>query len=150
MNGRPPVVVIAGIGNPFRRDDGVGIAVVRRLRGRVPRGVSLSEHSGEGAALIEVWNGAETAILVDAVQSGAPAGTIHRLNAALEVVPRGWFHCSTHAFGVAEAIEVARALGGLPPRLFVIGIEGKDFSAGVGLSAEVEQAAAALVNEWLQ
>jgi Ni,Fe-hydrogenase maturation factor len=46
---------------------------------------------------------------------------------------------------VAEAVELARALKRLPPRLVVYGIEGRSFSAGVELSAEVEQAAAVVV-----
>jgi hydrogenase maturation protease len=48
--------------------------------------------------------------------------------------------CSTHALGVAEAIELARALGRLPARLEVYAIEGARFTAGAGLSPAVEQA----------
>lgn len=146
--GKPSTVVI-GVGSTYRRDDGVGIEVVRRLQKRVPTGVTTIEESGEGVALLEAWKGAITAILVDAVHSGAPPGTIHRLDAHIEPIPSRYFHYSTHAFGVAEAVELARTLNQLPPQLFVYGIEGKSFSAGVGLSAKVKQAAEILVAQVL-
>lgn len=73
-------------------------------------------------------------VLVDAVRSGAPPGTIHRINAASDAVPQSFFNYSTHAFGVAEAIELARVLGLLPEAIILFGIEGEDFSLGEGLT----------------
>ena len=84
-------------------------------------------------------------MLVDAVRSGAPPGTIHRLDARAGPVPTGFFHYSTHAFSVAEAVELARSLDQLPPHLIVYGIEGEKFAAGVGLSLVVEQAVETVV-----
>jgi len=129
--------VFIGVGNPFRGDDGAGRAVVRRLRGEIPPGVKVQEETGDGAELLEAWKGADCVILVDAVLSGAPPGTIHRLDARMEKLPVWFSHSSTHSFGVAEAIELARTMGDLPERLIVYGIEGLDFSAGTALSPEV-------------
>jgi hydrogenase maturation protease len=135
-----PNIVVIGIGNEYRSDDGVGIAVARRLHERFLTKITVLEESGEGAALINSWKGATWVMLVDAVRSGAPPGTIHRLDARAAPVPTGFFHYSTHAFSVAEAIELARSLNELPPHLIVYGIEGGNFSAGEGLSPAVEQA----------
>jgi hydrogenase maturation protease len=96
--------------------------------------------SGEGAALIAAWQGADRVILIDAVRSGAAPGTIFRVEAHREPIPTNFFHYSTHAFGVAEAIELARALNQLPQCLLMYGIEGKDFEAGEGLSPVVKEA----------
>jgi hydrogenase maturation protease len=104
----------------------------------MPAAVVLLER--EGAALLEAWQGHAVVFLVDAAESGAAPGTIHRMDARARQIPRRLFHCSTHAFSVAEAVELARALDQLP-HLVLYGIEGKDFGAGAGLSAEVEQAA---------
>lgn len=145
MTADPSSTLIIGVGNPYRGDDGAGIAVARDLRERIPAGIRVIEASGEGAALLEAWKGAAAVILVDAVHSGARPGTIHRLDAREAPIPGRFFHYSTHAFSVAEAVELARALKQLPPRLLVYGIEGQNFSAGVGLSAEVERAAATVV-----
>jgi hydrogenase maturation protease len=141
---------IIGIGNTFRSDDGVGIVVARELRFQIPTGVTILEESGEGVALMEAWQGAAAAILVDAVRSGAPPGTIHRLDALAEAIPNHLFHYSTHAFSVAQAIELARALNQLPRHLVVYGIEGKEFGAGTVLSANVEQASALAVGRILE
>ena len=141
----PAKLLIIGVGNTYRSDDGIGVSVVRRLRELVPSEIRTLEATGEGTALMESWKDAAAVIVVDAVQSGAPPGTIHRLDAHTGQIPKRFFHYSTHAFGIAEAIELARALGLLPRRLVVYGIEGKSFAAGVGLSTEVEQAGATVV-----
>lgn len=137
-------IIIIGVGNEYRGDDGAGIAVARRLRTLFPADVLIQEESGEGTALIQAWQGAAWVMLMDAVRSGAPPGAIHRLDAGAASVPSGFFHYSTHAFSVAEAIELARSLEQLPPHLIVYGIEGENFTAGVGLSLAVERAVEAV------
>ena len=143
--------LVIGLGNDFRRDDGAGRVAARRLRELAPGALDILEQSGEGAALMEAWRGAELVVLIDAVHSGAAPGHIHRLDAETEPIPSNFFHYSTHAFSLAEAVELARALGELPPRLIVYGIEGSDFTSGEGLSpqvaAAVEQVAQSIHSE---
>lgn len=133
--------LVIGVGNEYRGDDAVGLIVARRIRDDSSAHISVREESGEGAALMEAWQGIESVILIDAVQAGGAPGTIYRFKAHAEPMPVRFFHYSTHAFSVAEAIELARKLHQLPAHLIVYGIEGKDFEAGIGLSTEVEQAA---------
>jgi hydrogenase maturation protease len=142
--------LLIGVGNEYRGDDGVGLIVARRLREKSLKEVAVMEASGEGVSLIEAWKAALTVILADAVCSGAEAGTIHRFEAHNQPLPAKFFRYSTHAFGVAEAIELARALNQLPPHLIVYGIEGRNFAAGVGLSPEVNEAAQRVVGCALQ
>ena len=137
--------LIIGIGNRYRRDDGAGPAVLDRLRDLKPAGVELVERSGEGAELIDSWRGARSVIVVDAVSSGAEPGTVHRLDASREAIPARFFHYSTHAFSLAEAVETARTLGELPRRLIIFGIEGADFGAGEEFSDPVTAALAEVV-----
>lgn len=136
-----PMIVI-GVGNELRGDDGVGLAVLRVLRDRdLPAGgdaVTLREATGEGATLMETWQGADVAILIDAVRADGDPGTVYRFDAREQTLPSQFFNYSTHAFSVAEAVELARALGQLPPHLLVYGIEGADYDTGAGLSAPVE------------
>jgi hydrogenase maturation protease len=138
-SGRSGTLII-GLGNQYRRDDAVGLIVARRLKERVPEHVQVLEESSDGVALMESWKHADAVILIDAVHSGAEPGIFQRLDAHRQPIPTEFSHCSTHAFSAAEAIELARALGQLPPRLIVYGIEGKTFEAGLGLSPEVERA----------
>jgi hydrogenase maturation protease len=136
-----PRLLIIGIGNEYRRDDAAGLFVARRLKKELPEEVTILEYSGEGAVLLETLQQAEAVILVDAVSSGAAAGTIYHLDARTETVPAEFFNYSTHAFSIAEAVELARALNQLPQRLTIYGIEGKNFAAGLGLSTAVQEAA---------
>ena len=141
--------LIIGLGNEYRRDDAVGLVVARRLKQSAPESVLVLEETGEGASLLESWQDAEAVILIDAVHSGAKPGTVHRLDAHAQPIAKKFFRFSTHAFGLAEGVELARALGRLPPRLIVYGVEGKSFEAGVGLSPEVEAAAQEVVERVL-
>ena len=109
-----PVLVI-GVGNHLRGDDGAGPEVARRLHGLEQAGhIRVRAHEGEGLGLLELWEGASAVVLVDTVRSGAPPGTIHRLEFTTEPVPTGAQHSTSHAVGPAEAIELGRALGALP------------------------------------
>ncbi|RMF77097.1 MAG: hydrogenase maturation protease [Planctomycetota bacterium] len=132
--------LIIGVGNACRSDDGVGIAVARRLRdAKAP--ARIIDASGEGAALMELWRPYSQVTLVDAVRSGGRPGRIVRIDATRQRVPSDFFHYSTHAFSVAEAVEMARALDVLPARLVIYGIEGADFSPGFRLTPAVNRAA---------
>lgn len=134
--------LIIGLGNRYRRDDAIGLTIASRLRARASDAFTVIEHSGEGASLMEAWKAAHRVLIVDAVRSGAPAGTLHRLDANEQSIPGSFFNYSTHAFGLAEALEMARTLNQLPDQVIVYGIEGEDFTMGVGLSSAVEKAAA--------
>jgi hydrogenase maturation protease len=144
-----PTLVIA-IGNVYRNDDGVGPAVIRMLQAKGLADTSCLESNGDGAALIEAWTAADKVILIDAVASGAKPGTIHRLDALAQPLPACLAFPSTHAFGVAEAVQLAHALRQLPTSLLLYGIEGKNFAVGTTLSPEVEAAAHEVVEQILQ
>jgi hydrogenase maturation protease len=133
-------LIIIGIGNPHRGDDSVGLAVSNALRDRVAKDVEIVDRDGEATRLIDTWKDTDAVILVDAVSSGSPPGTIHEIDARETRVPPDLFKCSTHSFGVAEAIELSRALGTLPGIFRIYGIEGTAFDTGTGLSPEAEAA----------
>ena len=104
----------------------------------------------EPVGLIEDWAGADAVIIVDAVSSGAPPGTIHRLDPLSEPIPAALSQGSTHAFGLADTIELARTLDRLPARLTVYGIEGEQFGAGGALSTPVRAAVEAVRAELVE
>ncbi len=134
-------VILIGIGNDYRSDDGVGAFIVRHLKRELPSDIGIFEEKGEGAKLMELWKEATAIFLFDAVYSGAVPGKIYRLDTSKKTIPKGFFNYSTHAFSLAEAIELARALQQLPPIVIIYGVEGKSFESGANLSPEVETAA---------
>lgn len=154
-------ILILGVGNVFRRDDACGVVAARALADSYRGGpagalVEVREASGEGAALLTAWEGRSAVIVIDATHSAewvhgcetpVAAGTILRIDAHKQRLPSGLFNCSSHAFGVAAAVEMARVLGRLPPVLLLYGVMGGDFAAGETLSAEVRAALPALVQQ---
>ncbi len=139
-------MLVIGIGNDFRRDDGCGREVARRLRERFPEVATIVECDGEVAHLLGLWRSRRRVIVVDAIRSGSPAGTVRR------IVPRGDDLMratrgagSTHGLSLAQALGLADALGRRPDRFELIGIEGADYEVGPGLSPEVEAAAERVV-----
>ncbi len=136
----PGGVVIIGVGNEFRGDDGAGPEVITRLHGRLPADVRLVLSDGEPTRLLEAWTGASVAIVVDAVAGSAP-GALRRL--VLGAGVGGGSDAgvaSSHGLGLETAIGLAGALGRLPSVLIVHCIEGADFSQRRGLSEAVAAA----------
>ena len=132
---------IIGIGNTDRGDDAAGPAVVAALESRPPPGVTLRCARGDVLALIDDWSGAENVLLVDAMAPDGTPGRVLRLDAGNETLsPALANFASSHAFNLAEAIELARALDRLPRQLIVYGIEGLSFSHGASLSDAVATA----------
>jgi hydrogenase maturation protease len=141
--------VVIGIGNRLRGDDSAGVVAAEQLRPRVPEGVEVVSCDEEPSRLMEAWQGAESVLLVDTVSSGASPGTLHRFDAGDEAVPARTFRSSTHAIGIADTIELARALGRLPRRVRIYGIEAGGFETGGSLTPAVESAVVSLVKNVL-
>jgi hydrogenase maturation protease len=136
---------VIGVGHPDRGDDAVGRIVVARIREKAPEGVDVVESDGEAGKLMDLLEGVEVAVMVDACLSGAEPGTIHRLDAAAAPLPRPMFAASSHAIGLTESVELARILGQLPRRCIIFAIEAADFSLGAPLSAPVSAAVTRVV-----
>jgi hydrogenase maturation protease len=159
--------VVIGVGNPYRRDDGVGPAVVELLRQRARStpalaGVAMAECDGEPGRLLELWEGARLAIVVDAVRTPAPhPGRLHRRSlhepgesgagAECSRPPRSGRPerpaASSHAIDLGEAVALAQVLDRLPAQLLLYAVEVADTSFGLGLSTPVAATAALLADE---
>jgi len=139
-------VLIVGIGNPDRGDDGIGPLVVRQLAGRVPPSIRLIARTGDALALIEDWAGRDAAVLVDAAAPGTTPGRVHRIDLLEEELPTDLSRASTHAFGVADTVGLARTLDLLPASVIVYAVEGVNFEPGAALSPEVAAAAEEVVS----
>lgn len=135
------------LGTPFRGDDAVGPRVGDLLRAE---GVPLLDCGDEPTRLIDHLEGLDLAVVVDAVRTGSAPGTVHRVEVTDGPLPAGLGLASTHAFGVGEAIELARALGKAPRRVVVVGVEGRAFGMGDPVTPEVEAALPGAADEVLR
>lgn len=130
-------MIVVGIGNELRRDDGAGPAVIGELRRRGLPNVILSVSDGEPARLIELWSRVDVAVVVDAARTagGAP-GAVHESDALAGVRP----NASSHALGLGEALRLGEALDRMPATLRTYVIEAADFDYGEGLTPSVARA----------
>lgn len=135
-------ILVAAIGNPDRGDDGAGGLVAARLAPRLPPGVALLVRHGDVLPLAEECAGFDALICVDAAAPAATPGRIHRIEVGGGVLPREVSVTSSHAFGLAEALALAHALGSLPETVTVFAIEGTSFEGGAAVTPAVVAAAA--------
>jgi hydrogenase maturation protease len=143
-------ILVVGIGNPGRGDDAAGRIAAARLRARATTGLRIAESDGEATALIALMDEADEVVLIDALVSDGEPGTIARIDVGTSSLPTGRFGLSSHGFGLAEAIELARALGQLPRRCVIYAIEGRSFDHGDPLSGEVDAAVDEVVAQILK
>lgn len=132
--------LLIGLGSTFRGDDAIGIEVAQRVAQRDPEGVTVVEVD-DPATLLDVWADAEHVVVVDAMVSGRAPGTIVTLDVTNDPLPLAdWTAAGSHGFGLAAAVELGRALGRLPQRLLVVGVEAASTTAGAEPSADVAAA----------
>ena len=138
--------VLIALGSRFRGDDGIGPFVAERLKPRLTD-CAVVEGAGDALAIINAWECALLTVVVDAASSGAPPGTIHRLEIGKSPLPKDLARCSSHGVGLYEALELARVLGRMPDRLVIYAVEAKTFAQGAPLSPEVAHAAERVVRD---
>jgi len=138
--------IVIGVGNPSRCDDGVGWVVADAAGRRLGPLAGVRLCDGEPARLLDAWSDVDLAVIVAAMRSGAEPGTVRLVatDGAIEVAasraPVG-----SHSLGIGPAQALGRALGRLPGRLVVIGIEGHHYGFGGELSVPVAAAVGAVV-----
>jgi len=132
--------IVIGVGALERGDDAVGLLVARQLRERENDGLRVVESDGNATELIDLLGTVTHAIIVDAADFGGPGGEVRRIDAIRETVPQTLASFSSHDFGVAQGIEMARALGELPGQCTIYAIQGERFDHGVALSHPVRAA----------
>lgn len=137
-------VVVFGVGNADRGDDGVGPAVAGRLLGRDLPGVRVVSPA-EPVDLLDDSASAELVVVVDAVRSGRPPGTLLVRDAHREPLPEWTGAGGTHALGLDAAVELLRALGRMPRQLVLVGVEAATFQTGAPMSPPVRDAVPAAV-----
>lgn len=147
--------VVIGVGNEYRRDDGIGPALIAALEDRWLPGVKLIVSDGEPARLIDDWAGAPLAVVVDAVLCDpSTPGEIHRTEVSLEQLAAAdpgdsaveTHTAGSHSLGIPDALRLAEALDRLPQRLVVYAVEAADLAFGTDLSTPVAAALPRLVD----
>jgi hydrogenase maturation protease len=131
--------LLLGVGNPARGDDGVGPEVAARVARLAVPGVEVATEA-EPLALLEHLRrpGLDQVVVVDATVPGPEPGRVRVLPVGAARLVRRTGPAGTHALGVADAVELARALDLLPARLALVGVEAGSSGVGEGLSGPVQ------------
>ena len=125
------------MGNPLRRDDGVGPALVAHLeRTPLPAGVEVIDGGTGGLTLLGLLEGADAAVLVDAAELGRAPGTVVRCTGAELAAGPAAPDCAPHHAGVDTALALGRELGVLPELVLFL-VQPGAVELGIGLSPAV-------------
>lgn len=145
-------VLVLGLGNPLRGDDGIGPRVVAELEGRgLPEGVKALDGGIGGLDLLQIIEGWDRVVIVDAVDvAGAAAelapGHFVRFTPDQARLSESGQRFSFHHAGLAEVLALAHALDRPLPRIVVFGVQPHRIGWGHGLSPDVENALPPLVD----
>lgn len=142
-----PRVLVAGMGNDLRQDDGFGIAVVRRFEAAgAPEGVRVYESGIAGIGLVqELMDCYEALVIVDATNRDGEPGTVYLLEAEvpsqeeMTEESRQEFLADTHLTVPSRALTLARALDILPPTVYILGCQPKECGLGMDLSEPIQR-----------
>jgi hydrogenase maturation protease len=131
-------VLVLGVGNVLMRDEALGVRAVEELgrRYRFPENVELLDGGTSGIELLSYIRERDYLIVIDAVRSGSPPGTVVRVEGE-DVPARFMTRISPHQLGISDLLATATISGHLPERMVLFGIEPKDVELGLGLSDEV-------------
>ena len=133
-------ILVAGIGNEFRGDDAAGLLVARDIQNRTLGGVHTVMLSDNLDKILDLWEGATLAIVVDAVRTGAEPGTIISYDLLTDPLPSGMTTTSTHSLDPLQLVKMAQLLNRVPQRLYLVGIEGSNFAIGAEMTEAVQAA----------
>lgn len=146
MNKLSKKVVVIGIGNIFRSDDGVGPYIIDKLKeANISKNVELKNLESATIDILNVIEGAFTVIVIDSIECSTKIGKIHELQ--LDDLPERERSFNLHNIGLKSIFLTAKKLERLPQNLLIYGIEIKDVSYNNQLSSEVKTAADKLVKK---
>lgn len=140
--------LIIGIGNGFRKDDGIGLEIARLIKERDYPDLSVMESTGDITNYIDDFNEFELLIIADSIKNAADPGMSVRIDISeltddFKLSP----NISTHWPGIFETLKLASNIGVLPPKTIIFGVAGIDFSNGIGISPILSGSIQSIVDE---
>ncbi len=144
-------LLILGLGNVLCGDDGLGVVAVERLleQYEAPDGVEILDGGTLGLSLLSWTTDTETLLLVDAIRTDEPAGTLVRL-VGDDVAPAVKHRLSVHQIGVADLLDGMRLIGRCPPTMHLLGIVPESLHLGTDRTPAIEQALPRLIEAIVQ
>jgi len=133
---------VIGIGNPLRRDDGIGIVLLEKLIGRkdeLPNNVEFIDGGTGGMNLLHLFARFDVVVIIDAVNFDGNTGESKLFTTEDVYSKKTQINISTHESDILKIIHLSRKLGENPDEIFIFGIQPKDTSFGQDFSSELQQ-----------
>jgi hydrogenase maturation protease len=148
-------IVVLGLGNPIRTDDGVGIHAIHRVSNLVPHSVQVLEGGTLGLDLLPSLRGVSHLLVLDAVDIGGPPGSLSQFaDAELALLP---VSKSVHLLGFVDLLSTLKLLEDSPDKVMLIGIQPESTEWGVRLSPAVDatlndlvEASLVQISDWIE
>lgn len=133
--------IVIGVGNSFRKDDGVGPEIAERIENMNLADVRVIKSNGDLAEILEILSEFDFILIADSVSTGAPPGTVYRIDPSDSKYSfQAEKNPSSHRFGIIEILKLAKNIDMPLKNVIIYGIEGEDYSHGEGLSSKVREA----------
>ncbi len=133
--------LIIGLGNPLRGDDGIGVRVAQALaKQKLPPGVEVLDGGTQGLGIVNLLEGRQRVIFVDAADVGAAPGQFRRFTLDEARLPGNDHHLSLHNANLRDALLLAQALDMLPSEVIIFGVQPDSLQWKASLSPAVETA----------
>lgn len=131
-------IMVLGVGNQLMTDEGLGPYVICELQKEEwPKNVDIIEGGTAGLAILQLIEGVEYLIIVDAVDAKAEAGAIFRFRPKDYSIFPEQFGFSFHQVGLFEVLQMAMVLDKLPDTI-IFGVQPKSLDWGLELTPEVQ------------
>ena len=139
MDNKHPRTLILGVGNILLRDEGVGVRVIEFLQKQnLPEGIELVDGGTAGADLIDVLADRETVIIVDAIASDEPTGTILRFGPD-DLALQQDNPLSLHDLDIPQTLAMTKMLNCDPKNVICFGVVPECIAPGMELSDEIAE-----------
>lgn len=138
-------IIVLGLGNLIRSDDGVGIHAIHHLfrDRRIPESLELLDGGTLGLQLLPAIQGVTHLLVLDAINTGATSGTLARFDMSeIEPLPGS---PSVHQIGFADVLAALRLLEEFPQQMILLGVQPEQTGWGDKLSSAVKAALPSLI-----
>jgi hydrogenase maturation protease len=140
---------VIGIGNPLRKDDGIGIVLLEKLveiKDDLPDDIEYINGGTGGMNLLHLFAHFDIVVFIDAVNFGGEIAESKFFNSEDVISKNIQIKISTHGSDILKIIQLSKKLGENPDEIFIFGVQPKDMTPGNRLSHEIQENIDLLVN----
>jgi len=133
-------ICVIGVGNPLRRDDGVGLVLLDKLiikKNELPKGLEFFDGGTGGLNIIHIFPDFNTVVFLDAVNFNGKTGESRLIKIDDIKRKNDTYFSSTHSIDILKAVEISEKMGEKPENIFIFAVQPSDVSFGNSITEEL-------------